>query len=85
MNKSKIPVVVLIIIFVIIILTIVNNLNNKSGKLVSPFSGKATTTQAVSPPQASSNNPPIEIKYDSATDLKKELESIDPQVLDSDF
>lgn len=28
---------------------------------------------------------PKEIKYDSSTDLKKELESINPQVLDSDF
>jgi hypothetical protein len=28
---------------------------------------------------------PKEIKYDRSTDLKKELEEINPQVLDSDF
>lgn len=28
---------------------------------------------------------PKEIQYDSSTDLKKELESVDPQVLDGDF
>lgn len=85
MNKSKILTVVLIILFVIIILTIVNSLNNKSGKLISPFSEKTSTAQTVPPPQASSNNLPIEIKYDSATDLGQELENVNPQVLDSDF
>ncbi len=28
---------------------------------------------------------PKEIKYDSSTDLKKELDSVDPKVLDEDF
>lgn len=36
-------------------------------------------------PEAPVYNPPQEIKYDSSTDLKKELDQISPQVLDSDF
>lgn len=30
-------------------------------------------------------NKPQELKYDSSTDLKKELDGVNPQVLDSDF
>jgi hypothetical protein len=84
MNKSKIPAVVAVILVVIILLTIVNNMNNKNGGLVSPFLGKAAS-KTVLPSQTPSYNPPKEIKYDSSTDLKKELESVNPQVLDEDF
>ncbi len=30
-------------------------------------------------------NPPKTFKFDASTDLKKELDSVNPQVLDSDF
>jgi len=35
--------------------------------------------------QTPSYNPPKEVRYGSSTDLKQELDSINPQVLDSDF
>ncbi len=50
---------------------------NKTGPLISP----SVTT----PLPSSEINQPKEIKYDSSTDLKQELETINPQVLDSDF
>lgn len=54
-------------------------------KLVTP---DITSVKIVNPspePETPSYNPPPEIKFDSSTDLKKELENINPQVLDSDF
>lgn len=39
----------------------------------------------ISTPAPTSFNQPKEIKYDSATDLKKELDTVNPQILDSDF
>lgn len=46
---------------------------------------RSQTSQSTPLPSASSYNPPKEIKYDSSTDLKKELDSINPKVLDEDF
>lgn len=45
--------------------------------LVSP---QTAPTSTPNPPQA-----PKTFKFDSSTNLKQELESINPQVLDSDF
>lgn len=67
-----------------ITLTIVNSLNNKNGKLVSPKAA-IQKSQVVNSAPIPASNQPQEIKYDSTTDLKQELENIDPQVLDSDF
>ncbi len=83
-NKNKFVTIVLILLFVVIILTIVRYLNNRNGLLVSPREGKVAG-QLATPVPTSTYNPPKEIKYDSSTDLKKELDSVSPQVLDSDF
>lgn len=48
-----------------------------AGRLQAPLSSPV--------PEVNNYNPPVEVKYDKNTDLKKELESINPQVLDSDF
>lgn len=50
---------------------------NKSAKLTSPV-----TSPVASP---SPSPAPTVFKFDSSTDLKKELDNINPQVLDSDF
>ena len=49
---------------------------DKRSNLVNP----QTATSTPAPSQA-----PKTLKYDSSTDLKAELETINPQVLDSDF
>lgn len=36
-------------------------------------------------PTSIPSSTPTEFKFDASTDLKKELESVDPKVLDSDF
>ncbi|MBI2338033.1 hypothetical protein HYU95_02515 [Candidatus Daviesbacteria bacterium] len=61
-----------------------------NGMLVSPGVGKIVGQPTALPtsmpvPQTPSFNPPKEIQYSSGTDLRQELESINPQVLDSDF
>lgn len=63
------------IIFIIII-TVINIIfrnQNKSVSLSNPSFTPSPTSQIET------------FKYDSSTDLEKELESIDPKVLDSDF
>lgn len=59
-------------------------LRNKTGGLVSPRLSLETRKSATPLPSAQIKQP-VEIKYDSSTDLKKELEKINPQVSDSDF
>lgn len=69
---------IIITIVIVLLLGVILNfvvLNNTNEKLVGP---QAKKTNVVS-------NQPQEIKYDASTDLKKELEDINPQVLDSDF
>ena len=75
MNK-KILISIIIIIFIIIITVIFRNQEKAEKNLVSP---KVQTIQTVEP-----NIEPAP-KFDASTDLEKELESIDPQVLDSDL
>lgn len=84
MSKQKLTaVLVLLLVFGVVI--VAGFLNNGNKGLISPGTGKPTASQASFSPAASSYNPPKEIKYDSSTDLKQELESVDPEVLDSDF
>lgn len=70
--KNKILIILLIILGVVFL--IVNS--GQSQPQVSP-------NILISPPSPSIF--PKEIKYDNSTDLKKELETVNPQVLDSDF
>lgn len=82
MSKKK-PVIV-IVIFIIVMFVVVKFAANGNRQLVNPGVGKEAS-QIVTPVPTPAYNPPKEIKYDSSTDLKKELETVDPQVLDSDF
>ncbi|OGE37647.1 hypothetical protein A3F00_04305 [Candidatus Daviesbacteria bacterium RIFCSPHIGHO2_12_FULL_37_11] len=54
---------------------------NRKNKLVSPnlSSSKATEPSVIQP------NTPKEIKFNRSTNLKEELDKVDPKVLDSDF
>lgn len=67
---------IIFITAILIIIFFVLFLRKKTEILVNP---------AVTPLPSATINPPKEIKYDSSTDLKKELDSVDPQVLDEDF
>ncbi len=71
MNKK----IVLIAVFFVVLLSIFF-LNNKKEPLASPV---------VSPLPVAEINQPEVIKYDASTDLKKELEDVNPEVLDKDF
>ena len=44
-----------------------------------------STTQPTPAPTPDPINAPKTFKFDKSTDLKKELDSINPEVLDSDF
>lgn len=66
--------------------------SRKTSSLVNPVlkQGQSQTWPQQSPssspiPSTPSFNPPKQLQYDGSTDLKKELDSVDPQVLDSDF
>ncbi len=76
-------------IFVAIVVIIIGALNSSDGKLVSPQLSLLQFNQSAVPASELSEvpayDPPKEIKYDSSTDLQAELESITPQILDSDF
>ncbi|MDD5416159.1 MAG: hypothetical protein PHE48_04110 [Candidatus Daviesbacteria bacterium] len=84
MSKSKIVTAVLILLLVGVLFLFIKYMGKGDRLLVNPGVEKAAS-QSTFPPSTSSYNPPQEIKYDSSTDLKKELDSIDPQVLESDF
>ncbi|MBI2196856.1 hypothetical protein HYU45_04600 [Candidatus Daviesbacteria bacterium] len=84
MNKNKILTIVIVLLLLVILLTIVRYLSNQNGLLINPGVKKATGQSTVQP-STPAYNPPKEVKYDGSTDLQKELDSIEPQVLDSDF
>ncbi len=81
MNKK------LLIIFIMVIIIIFSLSRNQTvGNLVSPMLSLPKLKQSVSP--TSTPAPPAApatFKFDRSTDLKKELEKINPAVLDSDF
>lgn len=76
--KKKILIYITIIIITTIIIIIFRNQQKKEILLFDPG---VTSTEVFPSPSPL----PIIIQYDSSTDLGKELESIDPKVLDSDF
>lgn len=88
MRNNKIITFILFVILMVTILTIVNSVTIKSGGgLVAPgfiqqiIHGRPTPapTPEVTP------NAPKTFQFDSSTDLKMELNKVNPQVLDSDF
>lgn len=78
MNKQKLTIVI-ILFLVVAVFIFVKSTANKNKSLINP--GLSTPSPAAS----SSYNPPEHVQYDSSTDLKKELESINPQVSEGDF
>lgn len=73
--KSKIFWILLIPITSTIVLLIITSIGSKREQFVSPLGKILSVTQST----------PKTFKFDSSTDLKQELEIINPQVLDSDF
>lgn len=78
MNKNIFVTAVLILFVVIIFWTIGQNaVNRNTNSLLNPEPTPQLTTVPASTPKT--------FKFDASTDLKKELDSINPQVLDNDF
>lgn len=55
-----------------------------TGNLINPMGQKSQSLDTISTPVPTPNTPKT-FRFDSSTDLKKELDSINPQILDSDF
>lgn len=82
MNKYKFVTAVIILSLIVFWLTGRNTGNGNNG-LLNPM-GK--NTQSVSPrPTFIPNSIPKTFKFENSTNLKAELEKVNPQVLDSDF
>lgn len=75
--------IIFLIVLVLIVLFFVRG--SKDTTLVNPSVQQEAVKQSSPQPSVSSYNPPQEVKYDSSTDLKEELETVNPEVLDSDF
>ena len=78
----KIKWVIIIIITLIIVIVFLGSKRTNLGLTSTNFN--QTSKQTDSLPNATPNAPK-QYNFDSSTDLKKELDSINPQVLDSDF
>lgn len=75
MNKYKKLLIILVIFSIVLVIFSVRN--RKSDPIVNQYNSPS--------PSAFLDNPPKTYKFDSSTDLKRELENINPQVLESDF
>lgn len=87
MNKNKIVTAVLILLLIVVVLLTIKFVfhgNGNNSSLLSPLV-KKVTQPAFSPKPTPTPNVPQTINFDSSTDLKKELDNVNPQVLDSDF
>lgn len=75
-----------LIILIVIVAAVVIFFIQRSGvsKLVSPSLNQASKQTNEEVPNATPNAPKT-YNFDSSSDLKKELDGIDPQILDSDF
>lgn len=83
MNKK---ILIILVLAVATILTIANFVTSKGNKLVEPTRMQQITTQPAASPKAEEPpaTPPTFI-FNSSTNLKQELEKVNPQILDSDF
>lgn len=83
MKKKILFVIMLTILYAIAYVFV----TSKKEGLVGPKLIQQITRQQVAPTPASVITPdaPKTFKFDSSTDLKVELEKVNPQVLDSDF
>lgn len=84
MNKSKIITISLILLLLVVIWLIASLTIGKNKGLTNPLLGKPAS-QTIQPSATPTYNPPKEIKYDGNSNLKEELEAINPEVLDEDF
>lgn len=84
MGKNKILTIVLVLLLVATVWVVVKLAGGKGGSLVSPGVKKTDSSLTTVTP-APTNNAPKEIRYGSNTNLKQELDAVNPQVLDSDF
>ncbi len=75
MSKSKIITIALILFALITFWFIFKNSISKTSLVVQPIPSNTPTPAPT----------PKTFKFDKSTDLKKELEGVNPQVLDSDF
>ncbi len=78
--KSKWIVLIIIVVAIVIFFT----QRQGVGKLVSPNLSQ-TSKQTIEEVPNATPNAPKSYNFDSSSDLKKELDSINPQILDSDF
>lgn len=84
MKNNKIVIIVLILILLTVFFAIVKYAVNENS-LISPALQVVSGQKAVPSEAPSIIVAPKTYIFDSSTDLKKELDSINPQVLDSDF
>lgn len=82
MKKNNLITLLLIIFLIIAVVFLFPK--GKNGSLVSP-AGNLLQEKSTSQEEVINYNPPKEVKYDSSTDLEKELEGVDPKVLEADF
>ena len=75
MSKNRITTIILILLLLVAIWLVASFTIGKN----------KPASQTIQPSATPTYNPPKEIKYDSNSNLKEELEAINPQVLDEDF
>lgn len=81
--KSKWWVILTVALLMAVIIFFVRS--KTSSTLVSSSFTKTTTQEVATEVPNATPNAPKTYNFDSSTDLKQELDSINPQVLDSDF
>lgn len=87
--KTKLIISVIVVFLIAFLGSIVVKSKVKNQNLISPnFVSFFNKTQQPSPAtlgEAENINPPAEFKFDSNTNLKGELDTINPQVAEDDF
>lgn len=82
MQRNRIVIIFVAVLAGLLVFWLING--DKVSSLVSPNS-LTEKVEATPTPEVNNIKAPKEVIYDSSTDLNAELESINPQVLDSDF
>lgn len=89
MKPSKLTLILILVLIMIGIITYIILVPKVASQLVvSPNISQVFNKPSPSPENVTpfnSYNPPKEIKYNANTNLKKELDGINPQILDEDF
>ncbi len=92
MSKKLVVIIVIVLLVTSVLFMITRSAGDGKEALISPVVRKvfrqpvpALTPAPMPVSQTPSYNPPKEIHYNGSTDLKQELESVNPEVLESDF